>query len=319
MAYTTPVPTKNLGDTWTHTEHNIYLRDNMAAMAPDVFTAKGDLYVATAADTGTRLPVGTNGQLLIADSAQTTGLRWGLSPVLDLIAAKGDLLAGTAVDTLARLPVGTNDQVLTADSAQSTGIKWATAPWSGLLTTKGDMIAASAADTPGRLAVGANGAVIIADSAQSLGVKWVSFPMARYKIATTQTLATGTEVRINYATQVFDTDAAVTTGASWVFTVPSGKGGYYLVIACAGIQSSSAWGVNESAVLHLYKNTTEYTQIAQWRAHAAATVSVWLGGASIVDLAAGDTCHIKIDQGSGSTLTLDNTDTQGWICIARLF
>lgn len=318
MAFT-PVPSKNIGDTWSHTDHNTYLADNMAAMAPDVFTTKGDLFVATGNNAGIRVPVGSNNNVLIADSAQTAGVRWGVTPPLDLVAAKGDLLAGTAVDTLARVPVGSNDQVLTADSAQSTGIKWATAPWANLLTTKGDIIAATAADTPARVAVGANGSILMADSTQSAGVKWTSFPMARYTIASTQSLATGTEVRINYATQVFDTDSAVTTGASWVFTVPSGKGGYYLVIACAGIQSSSAWGANESAVLHLYKNTTEFCQLAQWRAHAAATVSVWLGGAAIVNCSAGDTIHVKIDQTSGSTLTLDNTATQGWICIARLF
>lgn len=318
MAYNTP-PTKSLGDTWTANENNIYIRDNFEAGVPAIFDAKGDIAVATGANAADRLAVGTNGQVLIADSSQTLGVKWGISPPLDLIQAKGDLLAGTAADTLARLAVGTNDQVLTADSAQSTGVKWADAPWASLLTTKGDIIAASAADTPARVGVGANGAVLVADSGESAGVKWSAFPMARYKIASTQSLANSTEVRINYATSVFDTDSAVTTGASWVFTVPTGKGGYYLVIACAGIQSSSAWNANEAAVLHLYKNSTEFCQLAQWRAHAAATVSTWLGGATIVNPVAGDTLHVTIDQTSGSTLTLDNTDTQGWICIARLF
>ena len=39
-------------------------------------TTKGDIYAATAASTVARLGVGTNGQVLTADSAQSTGLKW---------------------------------------------------------------------------------------------------------------------------------------------------------------------------------------------------------------------------------------------------
>lgn len=38
--------------------------------------AKGDLLVASADDTVTRLAVGTNGQILTADSAEATGVKW---------------------------------------------------------------------------------------------------------------------------------------------------------------------------------------------------------------------------------------------------
>ena len=47
-----------------------------AAIAKTIVDAKGDLIAATAADTLGRLAVGTNGQVLTADSAQTTGLKW---------------------------------------------------------------------------------------------------------------------------------------------------------------------------------------------------------------------------------------------------
>lgn len=42
--------------------------------------AKGDLISATADNTPARLAVGSNGQVLIADSGESTGLRWGSAP-----------------------------------------------------------------------------------------------------------------------------------------------------------------------------------------------------------------------------------------------
>jgi hypothetical protein len=46
------------------------------AIQATIVDAKGDILAATAADTVTRLGIGSDGQVLTADSAQTTGLRW---------------------------------------------------------------------------------------------------------------------------------------------------------------------------------------------------------------------------------------------------
>ena len=46
-----------------------------------IWDAKGDLAVGTASDTASKLTVGTDGAQIFADSAQSTGLRWGPSVI----------------------------------------------------------------------------------------------------------------------------------------------------------------------------------------------------------------------------------------------
>jgi hypothetical protein len=51
--------------------------DLATAIPNTAFDAKGDLLVATAADTVGKLTVGANGYVLLANSATATGLEWG--------------------------------------------------------------------------------------------------------------------------------------------------------------------------------------------------------------------------------------------------
>lgn len=74
--------------------------------------AKGDLLVGTAPDTVAKVGVGANNSVLVADSAQTAGVRWattltGLTltaPVISTISNTGTITVPTATTTL----VGTN-------------------------------------------------------------------------------------------------------------------------------------------------------------------------------------------------------------------
>lgn len=50
--------------------------DDANAIQNAIVDAKGDLIAATAADTPARLAVGTNGQVLTADSTAATGIKW---------------------------------------------------------------------------------------------------------------------------------------------------------------------------------------------------------------------------------------------------
>lgn len=70
--------TAGTGLTGGGTSGDVTLSLNTAyAIPPTIVDAKGDLIAATAADTVSRLAVGSNGQVLIADSTAATGLKWG--------------------------------------------------------------------------------------------------------------------------------------------------------------------------------------------------------------------------------------------------
>jgi hypothetical protein len=85
-------------------------------------TTLGDLmYASATANTNTRLPIGTNGQVLSISGGVPA---WATTADQTPLTTKGDLFTFTTVD--ARLGVGTNGQVLTADSTASTGLAWAT-------------------------------------------------------------------------------------------------------------------------------------------------------------------------------------------------
>lgn len=119
--------TAGTGITGGGTSGDVTITNQMAT----TIDAKGDLIAGTGDNAFARLAVGTNNQVLLADSATSTGLKWAASPTSTLT-AKGDILTATAANTISRLGVGSNDQVLTADSTTATGLKWATASSGGM-------------------------------------------------------------------------------------------------------------------------------------------------------------------------------------------
>jgi len=70
------------GDAWPASAHNLYILGNFATGIPHIFSAKGDIAIATAADEATNLAVGTNGKCLVRDDGEASGVKWDLGGIV---------------------------------------------------------------------------------------------------------------------------------------------------------------------------------------------------------------------------------------------
>ena len=203
-----------------------------------------------------------------------------------------------------------NIPYLVADSSVSPqGLKWAVDPVADVVTTKGDIVAATAADTLTRLGVGANNTVLTADSAEATGLKWAT-PAASTPTfvgwsltkSSGQNVANVTNVAITFDVETFDTNS-FHTGSDAKITIPSGKGGKYLIVATVVFSTNTS----NSRLIALYKNGSVLKYMVT--APGVSGGYVRIVASAIVDAVATDYFELYAYQDSGSTLTIVETTT----------
>ena len=92
-----------------------------SAINPTIVDAKGDIIAATAADTVSKLTVGSNDTVLTADSSTATGLKWATPAAganFTLLNSGGTALSGAQTVTVSGIS-GKNKIVVIIDSASS--------------------------------------------------------------------------------------------------------------------------------------------------------------------------------------------------------
>jgi hypothetical protein len=187
-----------------------------SAGGDSTLTTKGDILTHDGTNT-TRLAVGSDGQIIVADSASPEGIKW-IDAFESPLTTKGDLFTFSTGD--ARLAIGTTGQILSVDPTEPTGLKWIDAAvYTSPLTTKGDLLARnSSADD--RLPVGTDGQILQADSSQTLGVKWADAPAGTSPLTTKGDIFTrdgSVDARLPVGTdgQILVADSAEATGQKW--------------------------------------------------------------------------------------------------------
>jgi hypothetical protein len=92
--------------------------DAQNALQETIFDAKGDLIVASAADTAARLAAGVNDRLLVTDSAQSVGLKY--AQLTDAMVASAAAIARSKLATQTiRVPIQLNTPQVSANAGNA--------------------------------------------------------------------------------------------------------------------------------------------------------------------------------------------------------
>jgi hypothetical protein len=173
-------------------------------------------------------------------------------------------------------------------------------------TTLGDIAyRSSSANVKTRLGIGTTGQVLtVAAGVPSWATpaSGASFVGAKVTRSTAQSMANDTWTVISFDTEEFDTDGYYTSGSPTRFTIPSGKGGKYLVTATGFFNNSSTSG---SRLTKITKNGSEYSPgYGTWMSAATTRTHALLN--TVVALVATDYIEFNMYQNSGGSLNTDN-------------
>ncbi len=141
---------------------------------------------------------------------------------------------------------------------------------------------------------------------------------AEYTTTAAQTYTNTAFTIANFGTLVTDTDSAVTTGASWKFTCPTGKGGRYLVSAVVTVVFPNATQID--LVPAVFKNGSELVRGAEVGV-LTGTLSSNEGAVitTLVNLVPTDFINMQVYQASGANRVATAVATNNRITIEGPF
>jgi hypothetical protein len=132
-------------------------------------------------------------------------------------------------------------------------------------------------------------------------------------------LPAGSITIMNYDTKDYDPLNVITTGATWKFTVPAGKGGLYHVSAGADVTTLPPGVILH---FHLFRNNVMYRRFG-YVVNNDATLGNFYGvwGSMDVVLGESDFVDVRVSHGYASALSInaDAGDKENFMTIHRVF
>jgi len=251
---------------------------NAAYVPKTLTTTKGDIITATAASTPARLPVGTDAQILVADSSTSTGLAWTTpsSGMTNPMTTTGDTIYSSSGSTPARLGIGTTGQVLTVASGLPS---WATPTSSGesytLINSGGTSLSGTTTTVSG-ISGYENFIVIVAGAGFTTASKAANvringdtasnYSYAGFTLDSPASYAAGSMTEINAdATSIRGGSTGSNTASlcSIAVRITGGKSsGYKSFTSVAGASTGGGNGQTSSSIQGIYKATASISSIS---------------------------------------------------------
>jgi hypothetical protein len=140
--------------------------------------------------------------------------------------------------------------------------------------------------------------------------------VAKYASDASQSIASGSDVIVDFEDKIVDTHGAVTTGAAWKFTAP--VSGNYQVSALAVFTGGSTFTAGNTLNFIIFKNGSLNSTLGRYIIPTTDTTEKALNGATIMNLNAGDYIQLNLFQNTGGARTLLNNNSYVHVSIHKI-
>ena len=135
-----------------------------------------------------------------------------------------------------------------------------------------------------------------------------NYPAFAAKMSAGQSISNDSSTKIQYNTEVFDTDSAYDNSTNYRFTVPSGKAGKYYI--GASVRSGNITD-GKKINLNLFINGSEVTEHFAQVVSSNGSEQYTIGIFKVLDLSASDYVEVYALHQSGSAVTFSSSSSIG--------